>query len=105
MEPDCYWATHAGYELEMITEKYGNRVMSLHVKDMKEENGERRSIETGLVTLDIKGHIQQGNGYGVNWFVVEQGQFDGEPMVSPKVNMDNLNKLNNKRLFIKDCCF
>ena len=93
VELDCYWATFAGYEPEAIINKYKNRIVSLHIKDMKKENGEPRSIEIGSGTLDIKGLIKQGEDNGVGWFVVEQEQFDGDPMESAKVNMDHLNKL------------
>lgn len=93
VELDCYWATFAGYKPESIIEQYGNRIVSLHIKDMKEENGARRSIEIGSGTLDIKGLIEQGNKHGVDWFVVEQEQFDGDPMESAKVNIENLRKI------------
>ncbi|MGE8079882.1 sugar phosphate isomerase/epimerase family protein [Peribacillus loiseleuriae] len=93
VELDCYWATYAGYDPRDIIKKYGNRVVSLHIKDMTEENGNKRSSEIGSGTLDIDGLLQVGNEYGVNWFVVEQEQFDGDPMVSAKLNIDHLTQL------------
>ncbi|WP_152655170.1 sugar phosphate isomerase/epimerase [Oceanobacillus sp. CFH 90083] len=93
IELDCYWATHAGYEPADIIRKYGNRIVSLHIKDMKEENGKKRSIEIGSGTLDMKTLLRVGKEYGVNWFIVEQEDFDGDPLESAKVNIDHLNRI------------
>lgn len=93
MELDCYWATFAGFEPETIISNYANRIVSLHIKDMKQESGEPRSVEIGSGTLDMKQLIQQGMSHSVEWFVVEQEQFDGDPMESAKINIDRLNKL------------
>lgn len=95
VELDCYWATHACLDPLDIIKKYGNRIVSLHIKDMKVENGKKRSIEIGLGHLDIANLINVGNNYGIDWFVVEQEQFDGDPMESAKVNMDSLKRILN----------
>lgn len=93
IELDCFWATHAGYEPTDIINKYGGRIVSLHIKDMKEENGKKRSIEIGSGTLDIKTLLHVGKEQGVQWFIVEQEDFDGDPLESARVNMDNLKKI------------
>lgn len=93
VELDCYWATYAGYEPTDIIRKYGDQIVSLHIKDMKEENGKNRSIEIGSGTLDMKALLRVGDEYDVNWFIVEQEDFDGNPVESARVNIDNLNKL------------
>lgn len=93
VELDCYWATYAGYKPEDIIKKYGNRIISLHMKDMKEENGNKRSIEIGSGILDIRGLLNTGNEHDVSWFVIEQEQFDRNPMESAKININELNKL------------
>ena len=93
VELDCYWATFAGLDPRSIIEKYNERVISLHIKDMKEVNGQKRSIEIGSGVLDIDGLLQVGNQFGVKWFVVEQEQFDGDPMESSKVNINHLKQI------------
>ena len=47
IEIDCYWATCAGLDPTSIIKKYGDRIVSLHIKDLKHVNGEKRSIEIG----------------------------------------------------------
>ncbi|WP_379545665.1 sugar phosphate isomerase/epimerase family protein [Oceanobacillus sojae] len=93
IELDCYWATHAGYDPTDIIRKYGRRIISLHIKDMKEENGKRRSIEIGAGMLDIKTLLRVGKENGVNWFIVEQEDFVGDPLESARTNINNLNKI------------
>lgn len=93
VELDCYWATYAGLDPKSIIEKYGDRVVSLHIKDMKEINGQKRSIEIGSGELDIIELLQFGKQHGSRWFVVEQEDFDGDPMESAKLNMSRLEQL------------
>ncbi|SHN22136.1 sugar phosphate isomerase/epimerase family protein [Gracilibacillus kekensis] len=93
MELDCYWATHAGVDPLQTIKSYDDLVVSLHIKDMTIENGEKRSIEIGKGTLDIKTLWQTGENVGVNWYVIEQEQFDGDPLASAKENVVNLKEL------------
>ncbi|WP_080873389.1 sugar phosphate isomerase/epimerase family protein [Oceanobacillus timonensis] len=93
IELDCFWATYAGYEPTDIINKYGNRIVSLHIKDMKEENEKKRSIEIGSGILDLKTLLRVGKEHDVEWFIVEQEDFNGNPLESARVNIDNLNKI------------
>lgn len=88
MELDCFWANYAGYQAEQIIEKYGERIVSLHMKDMTSSNGKKRSVEIGEGTLDIAGLLKTAE--GVEWLVVEQEDFDRDPLESAKINHDNL---------------
>ncbi|PLS01076.1 sugar phosphate isomerase/epimerase family protein [Neobacillus cucumis] len=90
VELDCYWVTYAGLSPTDIIEKYGDRVVSLHIKDMKMVDGVKRSIEIGSGELDINGLLNTGDQFGVNWYIVEQEQFDGDPMESSLINIENL---------------
>ncbi|UOQ48462.1 sugar phosphate isomerase/epimerase [Gracilibacillus caseinilyticus] len=90
MELDCYWITHAGYEPIQTIDAYYDQVVSLHIKDMTVENGEKRSIEIGKGTLDIASLWKKGEEAGVNWYVIEQEQFDGDPLESAKENVTEL---------------
>lgn len=93
MELDCYWAAFAGFEPRNIIEKYGERVVSLHIKDVKNVNGVKRSIEIGSGELDIKSLLNTGDQFGVRWYVVEQEHFDGDPMESSRINIQNLQSI------------
>jgi len=63
---------------------------------MTVENGKKRSIEIGSGTLDLESLLDVGTKNNVKWFIIEQEQFDGDPMESSKVNIENLKKLMNK---------
>ncbi|KAB8128262.1 sugar phosphate isomerase/epimerase [Gracilibacillus oryzae] len=93
VELDCYWATHADNEPIQVIQAYDDQVVSLHIKDMTIENGEKRSIEIGKGTLDISSLWQAGEKAGVNWYVIEQEKFDGDPLDSARVNVEELKEL------------
>ncbi|WP_404454704.1 sugar phosphate isomerase/epimerase [Virgibacillus necropolis] len=90
IELDCFWANYAGHDAGSIIEKYGERVVSLHMKDM---NQEKKSIEIGKGTLDLTGLLKTANDQAVEWLVVEQEDFDREPMDCAKTNQVNLRAL------------
>jgi sugar phosphate isomerase/epimerase len=96
IELDCYWATYAGLDPTSIIKKYGDRIVSLHIKDLKHVNGEKRSIEIGSGELDFSGLVKVGQDNGIKWFIVEQEQFDADPMESCKINIQNLKPLITK---------
>lgn len=90
VELDCYWASFGGLDPRDIIKKYGDRVVSLHIKYMKIVDGVKRSVEIGAGELDIKGLLHTGDQAAVEWYVVEQEQFDGDPMESSLINIENL---------------
>lgn len=93
MELDCFWAIHAGFEPKAIIEKHENRVISLHMKDMTEINSKKRSVEIGEGILDIKELLTVAADQNVEWLVVEQEDFDRDPIDSARINRDNLSTL------------
>ncbi|ASN04603.1 sugar phosphate isomerase/epimerase family protein [Virgibacillus necropolis] len=95
IELDCFWAVHAGYDAKTIIEKYGDRVVSLHIKDMTEVSGEKKSVEIGSGMLDMNDLLSVAKSQHVDWLVVEQEDFDQDPMASAKINRDNLIDLLN----------
>ncbi|WP_163582547.1 sugar phosphate isomerase/epimerase family protein [Gracilibacillus saliphilus] len=97
MELDCYWATHAGVDPLQTIKAYDDLVVSLHIKDMTVENGEKRSIEIGKGSLDITTLWETGESVGVNWYVIEQEQFDGDPLESAEENVVNLKEVIGKQ--------
>ena len=93
VELDCYWATYSGVDPHQVIQAYNGRVVSLHMKDMAIENGQKRSIELGRGSLDIQALQQTGEEANVSWFVIEQEQFDGDPLVAAEENVVNWNKI------------
>lgn len=93
MELDCFWAAHAGNSPVDIIEKYADRCMSLHIKDLKLINGKPVSTEIGTGTLDIHQLIKAGREHKVDWFVVEQEDFIGDPVVSAAQNAIELKRI------------
>ncbi|PAV31237.1 hypothetical protein CIL05_00855 [Virgibacillus profundi] len=93
MELDCFWASNAGYDPLEIIEKYDNRCVSLHIKDMKVAGDKKVSTEIGTGTLDIGKLIESGKKHQVDWFVVEQEDFTKDPLVSAEENASELKKI------------
>ncbi|RIU94864.1 sugar phosphate isomerase/epimerase family protein [Oceanobacillus picturae] len=93
MELDCFWATYAGHDPNKIIRDYKSRCISLHLKDIKVENGEKISTEIGTGTLDMNKLIQSGLDHNVEWFIVEQEHFTGDPLDSAKKNVEALKKM------------
>ncbi|HEU5141309.1 MAG TPA: sugar phosphate isomerase/epimerase [Bacillales bacterium] len=96
MELDCFWVTHAGYSPQEVIEKYGDRVVSLHMKDMKQVDGKKVSTEVGNGELDLSGLLEIGQQQGVHWFTVEQEDFERDPLASAEINVRNLRELVKK---------
>lgn len=93
MELDCYWASFADQDPLAIIREFKDRVVSLHMKDMKIEDGRKTGTEVGNGLLDFKSLIQVGNEYGVEWFTVEQEEFERDPYESLEINVSNIKKL------------
>ncbi len=90
IELDCYWAKYAGYEPEDIIHQYKDRCVSLHLKDMKIEKDQKMSTEIGSGLLNLSQYIKTGKQYGVKWFVIEQEDYDRDPMIVAESNLKNL---------------
>lgn len=93
IELDCYWATHAGIDPWKIIEKYQERCVSLHIKDMKRVGDQKVSTEIGGGELDIAGLLKVGEQCGTRWFTVEQEDFERDPMESAEINVRNLKQI------------
>jgi len=93
IELDCYWASFVDQDPLEIIQKYKNRIVSLHIKDMKIVNGKRTGTEVGKGTLDFASIIKTGIEFGVEWFTVEQEEFEGDPYESLSINVNNLKQL------------
>jgi len=93
MEFDGFWATYAGYDPFQIIEKYADRCISLHMKDMRMDKGKRISTELAIGTLPLADYIKRGKEVGVKWFVVEQEEFTQDPLDSVADNAKEMKRL------------
>ena len=96
MELDCFWAAYTGNNPVDIIGKYGNRCVSLHIKDMKVEENQSISTELGTGTLPLADYIQIGKEHNVKWFIAEQEHFTKDPVESAAQNATELNAIIGK---------
>ncbi|MEH7012537.1 sugar phosphate isomerase/epimerase [Neobacillus niacini] len=97
VELDCFWAAFANQDPFVIIEKYKDRVVSLHMKDLKIVNGKKMGTEIGNGQIDFETLIKIGNEFNIEWFTVEQEEFQRDPYESLAINVNNLNNIINKR--------
>lgn len=81
MELDCFWASYTYNDPIMLLDKYGDRCVSLHIKDLKIEDEIPVSTELGTGTLPLLSYMQKGKELGVKYFIVEQEHFTSEPLL------------------------
>ncbi|MDC3415993.1 sugar phosphate isomerase/epimerase family protein [Aquibacillus salsiterrae] len=93
MELDCYWALHAGYDPVKIIDEHTSRCVSLHLKDMKREDGNKVTTEIGEGELDLTTILERARNLSIPWLTVEQEDFDKDTLESARLNIVNLQKL------------
>lgn len=96
MELDCFWAAYTDNNPVDIIEKYAERCVSLHIKDMKVEGDQHISTELGTGKLPLADYIQQGKKHDVKWFVVEQEHFTKNPLESAAQNSTAISAIFDK---------
>ncbi|GGF29784.1 sugar phosphate isomerase [Halobacillus andaensis] len=81
IELDTYWAEVCGIKSIDLIEKYKQRCKVLHIKDMN--NFEvKRNVEIGKGAMDFEEIVNAGKAQQVEWYTVEQENFDKDPLVS-----------------------
>lgn len=96
MELDCAWASFAGHDPLEIIQTYQDRIISLHIKDLKQAGDHKVSTEIGNGEIDFQQLIETGRQYDVPWYIVEQEDYEGSPMESTKINASRLKDILNK---------
>lgn len=86
IELDCFWASYTDNDPLEIIEKYAGRVVSLHIKDMKNVDNTPISTELGTGILPLAKFIQKGKAHNVKQFIVEQEHFTGNPVENAAQN-------------------
>lgn len=92
MELDCFWASYTNNDPLRVIDKYADRCVSLHIKDLKMEEGTPISTELGTGTLPLKTYMQKGKDVGVRWHIVEQEHFAKDPLEIARENAQYINK-------------
>lgn len=91
-EIDVYWVKKAGKDPAAFIRPYSNRMPTMHVKDMT--NDERQTYaEIGTGVIDFDPILLWGEQNGVEWYVVEQDVCQGSPMDCVKLSLENLHRI------------
>lgn len=92
-ELDVYWVKHGGLDPVAYIDQIGNRILSLHLKDMA-AGEERRFAPVGAGLLDFKAIIAAAQRHGVMNYVVEQDStYDQPPLEALRDSFSNLKKM------------
>lgn len=93
MELDCFWAAYSGYNPLEIIDKYADRCVSLHIKDMIVEGDTHISTELGKGSLPLADYMKKGKEVGADWFVVEQEHYAKDPLDCAAENAKEIRRL------------
>ncbi|SFE34899.1 Sugar phosphate isomerase/epimerase [Bacillus sp. OV194] len=92
-ELDCYWAAYSGYDPAEFMERLGERLVTLHIKDMAVKGTEKQSTILGNGELDLQSIVKKGNDLNVSWYIVEQEHFEKDLVTTAKENARVLEEL------------
>ncbi|WP_179133996.1 sugar phosphate isomerase/epimerase family protein [Halobacillus massiliensis] len=81
LELDTYWAEVCGIKSVDLMEKYKQRMKILHIKDMNNFD-EKRNVEIGSGVLNFQEIVKTGKAQKIDWYTVEQEEFDKDPFLS-----------------------
>lgn len=93
MELDTYWAKFADFEPEDLLNKYKYRCVSLHLKDMTTKDDNKVSTIAGSGMLDMRGFLRLADEQKVDYCVVEQEYFEGNPLAEVEKGVQNIKAL------------
>ncbi|HZO55400.1 MAG TPA: sugar phosphate isomerase/epimerase [Bryobacteraceae bacterium] len=102
LECDVFWLTIGGQDPAAVITQLGNRVLSLHLKDVakgtavyyKESDVPRTAFkEVGNGTVDFKTVLAAAKKASVQHFFVEQDQTPGDPLASIRQSYEYLRSL------------
>jgi sugar phosphate isomerase/epimerase len=91
-EYDTYWVEHASLDSVSLYRRIGNRCPYIHFKDMNNRT-EMIDTEVGAGMLDIPALLKEGKARNAEWYIVEQEEFDKEPLESVAVSLRNLRRI------------
>lgn len=89
-EMDMYWVVNAGQDPLAWLKKYPNRFRLGHVKD----GGQKQTSTLGTGTIDYPSILKHAHSSGMNYFIVEQEQYEGTtPLAAAKDDAAYMKKL------------
>lgn len=89
IEIDTFWVEYTGLRSIDFMKKYSDRLLLLHIKDMKSWD-DRVSTEVGSGVVNIKEICEYGKKFGTQWYIVEQENFDKPQEQSIKESLEYL---------------
>ena len=99
LELDTYWVEKDGINTVEFYKKVGNRVITVHFKDLKSRE-DLRDTEVGTGYIDFPAIIKEARMRPTEWFVVEQEDWDKrppeeaiEPIESVEVSLKNIRQM------------
>ncbi|MED5018663.1 sugar phosphate isomerase/epimerase [Paenibacillus chibensis] len=92
LELDTYWAEHAGFRSVDWIEQFKDRCRILHIKDMKSRE-DVRNTEIGSGIMDFAAITEAGKRYGVEWYTVEQEEYDIPQLDSISASLQYLRQI------------
>jgi len=93
LEIDVYWVEHGGVNAVKFMEQYASRSPFIHFKDY---NPGFIDTEVGNGVIDNEAVARIGLRHRVEWFIVEQEQFDKDSMESARISFLNLRAITDK---------
>ncbi len=96
-EMDIFWVVAAGQDPETWLKKYPNRFRLCHIKDMNRNPGNdngKNSVILGTGSIDFKKVLKTARDTGMNYFIVEQEDFEGStPLKAIEANAGYMKKI------------
>ena len=89
MELDTFWVEYSGLRSVDVINQYKQRCPVLHIKDMKSMD-EKINTEIGNGIMDFKEITALGKKYHVEWYTIEQEEFEKPYMQSVQEGLDYL---------------
>ena len=86
-ELDLYWIAYAGVDPLEYMQKYANRVKLLHIKQIRDYES-RKCVDLNQGVIDFSEIIKTGKQLGVEYFILEQEEFEIDEFISVKNGID-----------------
>ncbi|MDR1559003.1 MAG: sugar phosphate isomerase/epimerase [Clostridiales bacterium] len=93
-ELDLYWIAYAGVDPLEYMKKYANRAKLLHIKQIKDYES-RKCVDLHEGVIDFSEIIKTGKQSGVEYYILEQEEFEIDPFISVKNGIDYILGLND----------
>jgi sugar phosphate isomerase/epimerase len=92
-ELDTYWVQHGGGDPVVWIRKMTGRMPVVHLKDMVIVNGKQTMAEVGEGNLNWPAILQTCQEAGIEWYAVEQDEYQRDPFECLKTSYDNLKSM------------